>query len=180
MSVLRLAIPSPLRRHFDYLPPSGMSAAEISALQPGVRLRVPFGRREVIGYLLAVCTESAIPSSSLKPVLEILDQSPLIDPHLLQLCLWAANYYHHPLGDVYGNLFPRRLREGKPHSSLGTPGWQLTVRGKGLPQIPTPGTGHQLAPTNTCHRKFRVQESRYQRRHFTQPAKQEPDRNLQY
>ncbi len=62
MSVLRLAIPSPLRRTFDYLPPSGMSAAEIGALQPGVRLRVPFGRREVTGYLLAVCPESTIAS----------------------------------------------------------------------------------------------------------------------
>ena len=134
MSILRLAIPSPLRRHFDYRPPSGISAEEIGALQPGIRLRVPFGRREVTGYLLAVCTESPVPLSSLKPALEILDQAPLIEPQLLQLCHWAADYYHHPLGDVYSNLFPKRLREGKPHQSHDATGWQLTVRGKGLPE----------------------------------------------
>ena len=47
-TILRLALPSPLRRLFDYLAPQGVPHA---ALQPGVRLRVPFGRREVIGVL---------------------------------------------------------------------------------------------------------------------------------
>ena len=56
MSILRLAIPSPLRRHFDYLPPVGVADAAIQALEPGTRLRVPFGRREVTGYLLEVCS----------------------------------------------------------------------------------------------------------------------------
>jgi primosomal protein N' (replication factor Y) len=143
MSVLRLAIPSPLRRYFDYLPPCEMSGEDIHALQPGVRLRVPFGRREVTGYLLAVCTESEIPLSAMRPVLEILDRSPLIDPQLLQLCHWAADYYHHPLGEVYSNLFPRRLREGKPHQPQGAPGWRLTARGKGLPQEALPGSPRQ-------------------------------------
>jgi primosomal protein N' (replication factor Y) (superfamily II helicase) len=143
MSVLRLAIPSPLRRQFDYLPPIGMNVEDIVALRPGVRLRVPFGGREVTGFLLAVCKESAIPLSSLKPALEVLDQSPLIDPQMLQLCHWAADYYHHPLGDVYSNLFPRRLREGKPHASHDARGWQLTVRGKGLPDGALPRSPRQ-------------------------------------
>ena len=69
MSVLRLAIPSPLRRQFDYLPPAGMNATQIDALEPGIRLRVPFGRREVTGYLLAVCPDSDLPAASLKPAL---------------------------------------------------------------------------------------------------------------
>ena len=49
MSVLRLAIPSPLRRLFDYLPPGGMGAAAVASLQPGLRLKVPFGSRVVTG-----------------------------------------------------------------------------------------------------------------------------------
>ena len=43
MSILRLAIPSPLRRSFDYLPPADMDAAIISTLSPGVRIKAPFG-----------------------------------------------------------------------------------------------------------------------------------------
>ncbi len=73
MSVLRLAIPSPLRRYFDYLPPTGMAPEEVESLQPGIRLRVPFGRREVTGYLVAVCAETEVPQSALKPALEVLD-----------------------------------------------------------------------------------------------------------
>ncbi|HEY6130550.1 MAG TPA: primosomal protein N', partial [Halioglobus sp.] len=143
MSVLRLAIPSPLRRQFDYLPPSAMSTEEIESLRPGVRLRVPFGRREVTGYLLAVCAESDIPTSSLRPALEILDPAPLIDAQLLRLCHWAADYYHHPVGEVYSNLFPRRLREGKAQQPQGAPGWQLTARGKGLPPAALPQSPRQ-------------------------------------
>jgi primosomal protein N' (replication factor Y) len=132
MSVLRLAIPTPLRREFDYLPPAGISEAELHSLQPGVRLRVPFGQREVTGYLLAVATDSDAAPGALKTALEILDTSPLITPKLLQLCLWAADYYHHPQGEVFSAIFPKRLREGKVHQALGAPGWHLTTRGLGL------------------------------------------------
>ena len=94
MSVLRLAIPSPLRRNFDYLPPAGMSQAQIDTLQPGVRLRVPFGAREVTGYLLGVFTESAISEDALKPALELLDDAPLLDAQMLCLSGRTAVWYH--------------------------------------------------------------------------------------
>lgn len=134
MSILRLAIPSPLRRHFDYLPPAGMNESNVKALQPGIRLRVPFGRREVTAWLLCVQENSDLPPESLKSVLEILDPKPLPGAALLHLCQWAAAYYHHPAGEVFSTIFPKRLREGKPHQSLDSPGWRLSTRGKGLGQ----------------------------------------------
>ncbi|MDG2046975.1 MAG: primosomal protein N' [Halioglobus sp.] len=143
MSVLRLAIPSPLRRHFDYLAPIGMSNAALVGLRPGIRLRVPFGRREVTGYLLAVVENTDVPLNSLKHALEILDEAPLIDPQLLHLCGWAADYYHHPHGDVFGTLFPKRLREGKPQQPQGTLMWQLTALGKSLPEAALPRSPRQ-------------------------------------
>jgi primosomal protein N' (replication factor Y) (superfamily II helicase) len=133
MSILRLAIPSPLRRHFDYLPPVGVTDAAIQALEPGTRLRVPFGRREVTGYLLEVCSSSDVAASALKAALEILDETSLIEPQLLSLCQWATRYYHHPPGEVFSALFPKRLREGKATRAAGEAGWQLSIRGKGLP-----------------------------------------------
>ena len=162
MSVLRLAIPSPLRRHFDYLAPIGVSNAELVGLQPGIRLRVPFGRREVTGYLLAVVEDSDIPLSSLKHAVEILDEAPLIDPQLLHLCRWAADYYHHPHGEVFGTLFPKRLREGKPQQPHGILVWQLTTLGKGLPEAALPrsaasGTRDQSAHAKACYREHRIQ-----------------------
>jgi primosomal protein N' (replication factor Y) (superfamily II helicase) len=130
MSVLRLAIPSPLRSLFDYLPPEGIAPGQ---LQPGQRLRVPFGHREVTGYLLEVARDSEFDRQALKPAAELLDETPLLPSELLQLCQWAARYYMHPAGEVMAAAFPKALREGQAHRGLTTPGWQLTTRGKGLP-----------------------------------------------
>ena len=161
MSVLRLAIPSPLRRHFDYLAPIGVSNAELVGLQPGIRLRVPFGRREVTGYLLAVCEDSDIPLSSLKHALEILDEAPLIDPQLLHLCRWAADYYHHPHGEVFGTLFPKRLREGKPQQPHGTLVWQLTTLGKGLPEAALPRSPRQAQAISLLMQKPVIENTEF-------------------
>ena len=161
MSVLRLAIPSPLRRHFDYLAPIGVSNAELVGLQPGIRLRVPFGRREVTGYLLAVCEDSDIPLSSLKHAVEILDEAPLIDPQLLHLCRWAADYYHHPHGEVFGTLFPKRLREGKPQQPHGILVWQLTTLGKGLPEAALPRSPRQAQAISLLMQKPVIENTEF-------------------
>lgn len=134
MSILRLAIPSPLRMEFDYLPPVNTSASQLQMLAPGVRVRVPFGRRETTGYLIAVIADSHMPQSKLKAAIEILDDTSLINPTIMSICLWAAAYYHHPLGEVLTAAFPVSLRQGKPHKPLGEPAWRLSTRGKGLPE----------------------------------------------
>jgi len=134
MSVLRLAIPSPLRSLFDYLPPAGVNEAEVQRLRPGQRVAVPFGQRSVTGYLVEVAATSEVPGSRLKHAHSILDPAPLISPALALLCAWAARYYHHPPGEVYAAAFPRRLREGGSHEPGDTPGWRLTARGLGLPR----------------------------------------------
>jgi primosomal protein N' (replication factor Y) (superfamily II helicase) len=132
--ILRLAIASPLRSLFDYMPPEGLSEDQIAGLQPGIRVRIPFGRREVTGYLLAVCSHSHISPDKLKPAIEVLDQTPLINSAMLHLCQWAADYYIHPMGEVIAAAFPPKLRLGKPHQELGDPGWALSHRGMGLPE----------------------------------------------
>ena len=109
--ILRLALPSPLRSLFDYRPPTGVP---YSALQPGVRLRVPFGRREVVGVLIEVASHSEVPEAKLKPALELLDSTPPLPPALFKLCLWTAQYYQHSLGDTFSWALPVLLRQGEP------------------------------------------------------------------
>jgi primosomal protein N' (replication factor Y) (superfamily II helicase) len=133
MLILRLAIPSPLRRLFDYLPPEQTQIADLRALRPGCRVRVPFGRRELIGILIEVVTDTEIDPKKLKAAIAILDEQSLISPAIIQLCSWGAGYYHHPPGEVFSTAFPADLRKGKPHRELGAAGWQLNTRGKGLP-----------------------------------------------
>lgn len=107
--IARVAVPSPLRRSFDYLLPVEL-LADYPDLQPGVRLRVPFGSRELTAVLLELDNRSDVEIKKLKAVSAVLDSSPLIPPHLLKLWLWAARYYQHPVGDALHTLMPVGLR----------------------------------------------------------------------
>ncbi|MFV0277560.1 MAG: primosomal protein N', partial [Parahaliea sp.] len=133
MTVLQLAVPSPLRRTFDYLPPPDLGPADLAALQPGQRLRLPFGRREVVGVLLDTSASSDLPAPQLKPALALLDPKPLFTPDVLALCRWAADYYQHPVGEVFSAALPRHLRLGKAREPGSERAWRLTDRGRGLP-----------------------------------------------
>ncbi|MBE7373171.1 primosomal protein N' [Pseudomonas lopnurensis] len=121
-TILRLALPSPLRRLFDYRPPAGIAR---SALQPGMRLRVPFGRREVVGILVELAEHSDVAEDKLKPALELLDLQPPLPPTLFKLCLWTAQYYQHSLGDTLSWALPVLLRQGEPAEARQERYWQL-------------------------------------------------------
>ena len=113
--ILRIALDTPLRRVFDYTAPDGQTPP------PGVRVRVPFGRRQMIGILVGIATESMVPAGKLKSALAILDSEPVLDPVTFDLLLWAAEYYHHPLGEVFAAALPAALRAGQP--ALHTTEW---------------------------------------------------------
>jgi primosomal protein N' (replication factor Y) (superfamily II helicase) len=110
-TVFRVALDTPLRRLFDYLPPVSFAAGELSA---GMRVRVPFGRRRLVGVVMALADTSDVAPERLKPILEVLDPQPLLDPAALGLIQWAAEYYHHPIGEVVAAGLPRALRLGAP------------------------------------------------------------------
>ena len=109
-SVLRVALPSPLRRLFDYRP-SATSPA--NGWQVGLRVSVPFGRRDVVGVIVALDSDSEVPDSQLRCVHNALDETPL-PADWLWLCRFTARYYQHSLGDTLANAMPARLRQGHP------------------------------------------------------------------
>ncbi|HET8552257.1 MAG TPA: primosomal protein N' [Gammaproteobacteria bacterium] len=123
--ILRVGVPSPLFRYFDYLAPAGMAA---DALTPGMRLRVPFGRRRVVGILAELADSSDLPPSKLRRAHVALDEAPLIPAELLAFGRWAADYYRHPPGEVLTGLLPKPLRDGRPAGS--EHGWRLTPAGR--------------------------------------------------
>ena len=127
--VLRVAVPTPLRRSFDYLPPKDI---ELSALKPGVRLRLPFGRSEVVGILLEVTQQAQVAAVRLKRAIQPLDAEPILSPDLLWLLQWASQYYQHPIGEVFQQALPVLLRQGRPARSKGLEHWRLTATGQTL------------------------------------------------
>ena len=122
--IFRVALDTPLRRLFDYLPP----AAATFLPTVGVRVRVPFGRQRPIGLVAAVTETSEIPAARLKPILEVLDATPVLEGGLQELLRWGAEYYHHPLGEVLSSALPRALRLGASATAREVR-WQLTETG---------------------------------------------------
>ncbi|EOC1326785.1 primosomal protein N' [Cronobacter dublinensis] len=126
MPVARVALPVPLARTFDYLLPDAMTAAA------GCRVRVPFGRQQLVGVVVAVGEESDLPRSELKSVVEVLDGASLYPTTLWRMLLWAADYYHHPLGEVLLHALPVLLRQGKPASPAPLWYWFATEEGQAV------------------------------------------------
>lgn len=120
--VLRVALEVPLRRFFDYLP---VPEVPLDQQQPGCRVLVPFGRRTLVGVIVAVSPQSDIAPASLRPAQSLLDSAPILAPHLLQLCAWAADYYQHAPGEVYLQALPTALRQPKPIPTNQVQAWQI-------------------------------------------------------
>ncbi|MBS0395516.1 MAG: primosomal protein N', partial [Proteobacteria bacterium] len=108
--VLRVALDTPLRTLFDYRPPPEGSGGP---LVPGVRVAVPFGRRRMVGVLVELAEASALPAARLRAAIAVLDPEPVLDPVSFALVRWAADYYHHPVGEAFATALPAALRAGR-------------------------------------------------------------------
>ena len=122
---ISVAIDTPLRRTFDYRFPGDLEHPPV----PGARVRVPFGRRQVIGVALEHRDRSDVPAAKVRPIQAVLDLEPAFDETLLQLLRWSADYYRHPLGEVLAAALPVGLREGAPLREERFE-WRLTAHGR--------------------------------------------------
>ncbi|WP_028007278.1 primosomal protein N' [Solimonas flava] len=121
-----VAVPVPLYRSFDYRAPAELAAQ----LRPGVRVRVPFGRRRVTGVVLRAPFEAGDDGQDYRPVETVLDDTPLLGADLLALCEWAADYYRHPIGEVVAAALPGSLKhEGRARLDSARQ-WQLSAAGR--------------------------------------------------
>ena len=133
--VFRVALDTPLKRLFDYLAPAaGLFAAPIS---PGMRVRVPFGRQQLVGIVMEVATSTDVPREKLKPILEVLDAVPVLDAAALALLQWAADYYHHPIGEVLSTALPKAMRSGATAEAR-EERWSVTEAGFGAHSLGEP------------------------------------------
>src|SRR5262245_38934492 len=107
--ILGVALDTPLRTLFDYrLPSDGLA----SDCKPGQRVWVPFGRRKAVGMIIERRERSDVPAHKLRAALSVIDPEPVIDTVLLELLVWSAEYYHHPIGEVVFGALPPALRAG--------------------------------------------------------------------
>lgn len=127
----------PINRVFLYKVPEKLK----SLCKKGVRVFAPFGRRNLIGYIVGHQDKADIET---KEIIEILDDEPVVNEDMLKFTRWISDYYLCPWGEVIESAMPewvdvkivnkreiRRVKErGKP-APAGSKQEGQGARGKG-------------------------------------------------
>ena len=97
-----IAVGLPLRQCFTY------KSKDI--IKKGERVVVPFGNKSIIGIVVKKVSK---PKSlkGLKEIIEITDDHIAFDKSEFKTILWASDYYHHPIGEVFFSFLPTLLRK---------------------------------------------------------------------
>src|SRR6267154_2020463 len=93
-----VAVPVPLDMVFTYRVPGEATPVV------GGRVLVPFRQQRLTGIVVELHDRK--PSVKTKPILGVLDVSPVLDDQLLRLGRWIAGYYLAPLGEVFRTMLP--------------------------------------------------------------------------
>ena len=98
-----LALPVPLPKTFSYGVPETLVRAA-----PGVRARVRFGVRVLIGCITSIGPDPPdLPAGTrLQPLLGLLDDEPVLTPDQLDLTRWISDYYIASPGLVCRGMLP--------------------------------------------------------------------------
>src|SRR6056297_3789174 len=107
VEAVQVAVPVPLYRLFDYLPPAGEPAPA-----PGSRVLVPFGSRKLVGVVTGRVSATAVDPERTRPIERVFDAG-LIDPELLSLMRWTTRYYAAPPGELVNHALPAILRRNR-------------------------------------------------------------------
>ena len=83
MLIAHVALPVPIHQLFDY---QLVVPAEI-----GMRVRVPFGKRQAIGIIVKIDQQSDLNINNLKSIIDVVDQIPLFTDSIWKLLNWAAS-----------------------------------------------------------------------------------------
>ena len=98
---VRVAIPIPSAKTFTYAIPEPF----VSLAVVGKRVVVPFGRKQMTGWIVEMLAEAAC-DQTVKEILDLPDPEPLFGSEDLALYDWVSRYYLHPLGRVLAEILP--------------------------------------------------------------------------
>jgi len=107
---VQVAVPVPMRQLFTYLVPEDMQQ---QPMHIGERVAVSFGARQVIAVVVSVSNECDIDAKKVKPISKRLNDTFHLSDSLVAFLTLCANYYHHPIGDVFQQALPKLLRQVK-------------------------------------------------------------------
>ncbi len=108
-SIARVVPELSLDRAFDYRIPESLR----DELVLGSKVRVPFGPREITGYVVELPQQSEF--NKLKEITAVVGSGAFIPPTLIELAQWMSLYYCSPLGAALQTVLPQAVRGGSTH-----------------------------------------------------------------
>jgi len=111
---LDLVFDVPLQQQFTYAQDDKGEAAV------GKRVMAPFGRREVLGYVIGTREgpPEGVAAEAIKKIRRVVDKEPIFGPNEIELALWMAGYYLCGTGEALATMIPSGRRETSPESFL--------------------------------------------------------------
>ena len=104
-----VAVPVRVQRTFTYRLPAALA----EEARVGSRLLVPFGRKLLTAYVVALHDELdpsvELEEAEIKEAEELLDAEPLVTSEVLEITRWIADYYAAPWGEVIKAALPAGL-----------------------------------------------------------------------
>ena len=94
-------------RVFDYAVPDSL------ALERGMRVSVPFGKREIEGYVMELKDSTELPADKLKAITSVLDGYAVITEEMFSLMRFMREKYHLRIIDVLRLFIPSQMRGGR-------------------------------------------------------------------
>ncbi|HRH82350.1 MAG TPA: primosomal protein N' [Thiobacillaceae bacterium] len=144
MKIAKVALEVPLPQLFDYR----WEVAEADADPVGRRVLVPFGRRLMVGVVLALTDASDLPAEQIKPARPLGPGLPPLPKEILALAGFAADYYHHPRGAALLGVLPPVLKRPRPPRLPQPAAYALTPAGRdAVSRLPARATRQRALAT---------------------------------
>jgi primosomal protein N' (replication factor Y) len=135
---VEVAVGLPVHGTYHYAVPESLGLAACV----GARVLVPFGTRGVTGVIVRHSDRLPGDLDEARAVTSILDDLPPLDAKLVDLCLWIADYYEAPPGEV--------LRAALPAGTQVASALRLEITDRGRATL----EGHALTGISTRARKL--------------------------
>jgi len=107
MLYAKVVLGLPVEGTFDYSVPAPLH----KRIKEGVRVWIQFRDKRKLGYVVKISGTTNI--QRVKPILEIIDNSPILDKNMLLLTKELSDYYGCSWGEAIETALPEGLRKGK-------------------------------------------------------------------
>jgi len=107
MLYAKVVLGLPVEGPFDY----SVSLSFYRRIKVGMRVWVQFRTKRMLGYIVSLTKQTNI--ENVKPIIEIIDESPLLDKNMFLLTRELSHYYGCSWGEAIETALPEGLRKGR-------------------------------------------------------------------